>query len=389
MNYVQGVIMSYPYIDEKYIKLVGMYTNRFREVGNGTYNCRCIFCGDSAKSEYKARGYFYLNDNNNWRYKCHNCAINITVGAFIREASLQLYQEYRYEYFLETKPKNIRKKEEKKDIEYKSENIKLKLLSNKILSMIIPLCDLDEDNPGYKYIKDRNIPESRMERLYYIENLKEVASHIEEYDAEKIPEISGIAIPYFNDDGILTSFQLRNIDPTSNMRYLTYDLTPDANHIYNLENISCEEPVYVFEGAFDSMFCNNAVAASGASIFQKLSIIKEKNDNVVIVFDNDYKTNKEIRKLLTNIINKNYPVVLYDSSMDNFKDINEFVNKTKMNVDQVTSYLKKCTCTQLDAKFQLAQTSGKKRNDLWLNQTTKTKKSKTKIYSKDNSPFTI
>ena len=52
---------SFTYIDEKYIKLLSSYLDRFKDVGNNTYNCRCIYCGDSQKSLLKQTTFSIFN----------------------------------------------------------------------------------------------------------------------------------------------------------------------------------------------------------------------------------------------------------------------------------------------------------------------------------------
>lgn len=368
-------LTTFTFIDEKYIKQLGMYLDRFKDVGNNTYNCRCPYCGDSQKSLLKARGYFYVSSQGRWRYKCHNCAINVSLSNIINFLSPALYEEYRFEYFTENKSDDkviIKKnKNEAESFEnLKQVNVADLLLNSRILKELTPLSQLNEENPGYKYIVDRKIPKERMEKLYYVDNLKNVVRHISAYNIKTVPAIAGIIIPYFDKSGILQCFQVRNIDESSKMRYLTYDIIENYEHIYNLENINSEDNVYVFEGAFDSMFCRNAVAASGASIMQKLAKIKEINKKVVVVFDNDYKTNDVIYKLLTDIIDQGYSVVLYDIEMDGSKDINQYARNKNKTVDDITAYLHKCTYSDLNAKMFLASQKRKRGSIQWENELT-------------------
>lgn len=347
--------MTYAYIDEKFIRLMSPYLKRFRDVGNGTINCRCPVCGDSAKSEFKARGYFYQNDKNIWKYKCHNCAINLSISSFIKKVAPHLYEDYMFEAFGK-KDKKTKTKEETsiEDLAKLSEvNYSEVILSNKVLSSMTKISDLNDTDDGFKYLKERSIPIDRMNQLYYTDNLRNVVKHISTYDSSRVPEIKGIIIPYFK-DSVLTCFQVRNIDSNSKMRYLTYDLSEKALHVYNIENIKSGRNVYVFEGAFDSMFCYNGCAASGSSIFQKLSAIKQVNKEIVVVFDNDYKTNKDIKKLLVDVIEHGYSVVLFDSSMNGYKDINQYAKEHNKSRKDITEYLQKCTYSNLSAKMHLA-----------------------------------
>lgn len=366
---------TFTYIDEKYIKQLSSYVDRFKDVGNNTYNCRCPYCGDSQKSLLKARGYFYVSTNGRWRYKCHNCAINVSLSNIINYLSPALYEEYRFEYFTENNANDkVFVKKDKTQAEsfenLRQVNAMELILNSRIMKELTPLSQLNEENPGYKYIVDRKIPKDRMEKLYYVDNLKNVVRHIKTYNIDSVPAIAGVIIPYFDKSGILQCFQVRNIDSSSKMRYLTYDIVEDYDHIFNYENLNSVDPAYVFEGAFDSMFCHNACAASGASIMQKLAKIKEINKNVVIVFDNDYKTNKDINKLLNDVIDQGYSVVLYDVEMDGYKDINQYARDKNKTVEDITAYLQKCTYSDLNAKMFLASQKRKRGSIQWANEST-------------------
>lgn len=384
---------TYSYIDEKYIRQLSSYVDRFKDVGNGTYNSRCPYCGDSQKSLLKARGYFYISTNNRWRFKCHNCAINVSLSNILNFLSPSLYEEYRFEYFKENAPETKKvKNTDKQKVDIKEHTVidtAAVLLNNKILSHMTLLVDLPDDNPGVAYIKSRHIPEDRLCKLYYTDNLKSIVKLIPAYKDAKIMNMSGIIIPYF-DQGILQCFQIRNIDKSSKMRYLTYDITENASHIYNFENINTVDNVYVFEGAFDSMFCHNAVAASGASIMQKLSKIKEINKRVVIVFDNDYKTNKEIGELLMATIDSGYSIVLYNDEMNGYKDINQFAVGKNKSVEEITEYLQSCTYSDLNAKLFLASQKKNRGSMSWLGDSSeKSVKSRKIKVGHVSSAFTI
>ena len=378
--------MNFSYIDEKYIRQSSMYLNRFREVGNGTYNARCPYCGDSAKSELKARGYFYTTDNGVWRYKCHNCAVNVSIPSFLKFLAPSLYSEYTFEYFKERdgdKPKYKSKKKENV-LTHNRPKKQEEIISEKVLSSMASIRNLGDENLGVKYLKERKIPLDRMNQLYYTDNLKDVVQNISNYDIDRVPNIAGIILPYFNDDKILESFQIRNIDKNSNMRYLTYDVIESPSHIFNLHNINSIDQVYVFEGAFDSMFCDNGVAASGASIMQKLDQIKEVNENVTIVFDNDYKTNKDIFPLLVQVIDAGYSVVLFDDEMNGYKDINQFALNKNKTTKEITEYLLKCTKSGIDAKLVLASHKRTRGSIKWANEIISTPNEKRRKTNNDS-----
>lgn len=343
------------YIDEKYIKMMGMYVDRFADIGNDSYNCRCPICGDSQKSKTKARGFFYVSEKGNWRYKCHNCAINISFYEFVERVAPTMFTDYKFEIFNEKKDYNRRFKITSNPIN------KPKVQVKKFDLSVFNKVDMSTNNEFVSYLKGRKIPKDMAERLYYTDNLEPIAKKISGYEEKNIAINKGIIIPYYDMKGNFESFQIRNIDKTSEYRYLTYDITP-SKHIYNLSNISRSKRVFVFEGAFDSMFCNNAVCASGSSIFNKLSAIKEVNSDIAVVFDNDFKTNPTIYDLLIKVIASGYKVVIFDDLMRGYKDINEYAVGANKTVDEITQYLNSCTYDGLTAEIHIANIFKKMKN---------------------------
>jgi len=337
------------YIDERYIKMMGMYVERFTDIGNDSYNCRCPICGDSRKSRTKARGFFYKSENDNWRYKCHNCAVNMSFYQFIEQVAPQLFVEYKFEVFNEKKEYNKRFRVKDKI----SENQKVKTEIKKFDLKVFHKINMKEVNEFTSYLRDRKIPTHMAECLYYTDNLEPIVHSIAGYEDKEVYIKRGIIIPYYDTKGNFEAFQIRNIDKKSDVRYLTYDVNP-SDHIFNLADINPKQRVYVFEGAFDSMFCKNAVCASGSSIFNKLNRIKEVNSDVAVVFDNDFKTNTVIYDLLMKVIKNGYKVVIFDDRMRGYKDINEYVKGTNKTIDEVTSYLESCTYEGLTAELHIA-----------------------------------
>lgn len=294
----------------------------------------------------KARGFFYKSENGNWRYKCHNCAINISFYDFIEKVAPSLVDSYKFEVFSEKKSlTNMFRK--------KKEFIKQEKPKHKINTSTIKRIDMTVDNEFTQYLKGRGIPESACNKLFYTDNIEPFVHSIPAYADKEVYINKGIMIPYYNDKGKINAFQIRNISKSSNLRYLTYDLS-DATHIYNFNEIAPDKPVYVFEGAFDSMFCENGVAASGSSIFQKLKIIESINKDIVVVFDNDYKINPTIHDLLMQVIKHGYKVVLFDNRIKKYKDINDYALNENKDVAYITQYLKECTMDGMKAELYIA-----------------------------------
>ena len=63
-----------------------------QEVSNG-YRFRCPYCGDSQRSQSKARGYVVEKWGKTF-LKCHNCGLSKSFGQFLEDMNAELYAEY-------------------------------------------------------------------------------------------------------------------------------------------------------------------------------------------------------------------------------------------------------------------------------------------------------
>ena len=51
------------YIEQKYLLLASSQLSQFKKKNDYLYNFRCPYCGDSQRSQHKARGYVFKKDN--------------------------------------------------------------------------------------------------------------------------------------------------------------------------------------------------------------------------------------------------------------------------------------------------------------------------------------
>ena len=93
------------FIDSQYIDRVGVRLEKFKNQGR-TYNFRCPYCGDSQRYKSKARGYFFMR-NNDYVYKCHNCGISKSLSTFLKDHATDLYSEYLLEKYKKPKKKEV------------------------------------------------------------------------------------------------------------------------------------------------------------------------------------------------------------------------------------------------------------------------------------------
>ena len=65
---------------------------KIQEVPCG-YRFRCPYCGDSKKSQSKARGYVVEKWGRKF-FKCHNCGLSKPFDQFLKDLDADLYAEY-------------------------------------------------------------------------------------------------------------------------------------------------------------------------------------------------------------------------------------------------------------------------------------------------------
>ena len=65
---------------------------KIQEVSSG-YRFRCPYCGDSQKSQPKARGHVVEKWGKRF-FKCHNCGLSKSFDQFLKDMDAELYAEY-------------------------------------------------------------------------------------------------------------------------------------------------------------------------------------------------------------------------------------------------------------------------------------------------------
>ena len=151
------------YIDIKFARLVGGRLDKFKEKKSGLYNFRCPYCGDSQKHQNKARGYFFLKQND-IIFKCHNCGVGRTLSNFLKDHARDLYDEFVMERYKEGLTGKHRRTPN--PIIPKSKP-KFKTGSN-----LPSISSLNKEHPARKYLEQRRIPSDKLDRLYYADKFK-------------------------------------------------------------------------------------------------------------------------------------------------------------------------------------------------------------------------
>lgn len=300
------------WIEHKYIMQLSNRFEGFKQKSGQLYNIRCPFCGDSQKHKRRMRGYL-IEENNKFRFYCHNCHLNLQFDKFIKKLDNTLYGEYTkdilmnrntgYTTFTETKPKAV---------------------TNEFLFELMSITDLPEDHKAKQFIQKRKIPQTFWDDIYYCEEFKkwtnkQLPNKFEDltYDEPRI------IIPFFNRHKKYFGFQGRSLQKNASVRYITIILDESNPKIYGMNRVNLNGPYYVVEGPFDSMFVNNAIATAGGKISSELVKMGSELNNAIIVYDNEPR-NRDVVENIKKAIFSNYHVVIWPEGLRQ-KDINDMV----------------------------------------------------------------
>lgn len=338
------------YIDLKYSRLVSPYLKGWRETGNGVAQFRCPFCGDSKKSEVRTRGYFYTK-NDECNFRCHNCNAGMGLLKFLAEIAPTLAGQYIFERF--TAPRRAAKKEEEVDLRT---NVEERLtITSDILAACTKITDLDEEHHAYQYLIGRKIPRKHLNRLFYIEDVRELCRLVPGYKekAKTLPKKDCIVIPFFDEESTLMYVQCRFF--SEDFRYMTLEVEEHGKKLWGLNYIDWDKKVYVCEGPFDAMFLDNCIAVAGVSILSEVKYLQERTKaGLVLIFDKDYTTNYEVYSLLKKAVNLGLSVVLFDKHFEG-KDINAQVKDHGMSEQDLKNYIDRRTFRGLMANLELSK----------------------------------
>lgn len=238
----------------------------------------------------------------------------------------------------------------------------------------------DPDSEAFAYLTGRAIPRHNFSTLRW-GSVKELMALIPRY-ADRIPQHDRIAIfiPFIQDDTVFY-IQARSIDPADKMRYQTLEVQEGGVKVWGASRAlkHPDRPVYVFEGAFDAMFCPGACACAGADMNEVKQWLIDKGHcgEIRLVWDADWKSNREIMARVKKAVNNGASVVLLDEQLPG-KDLNEAVING-FKIEDIPSYLESRTFSGLSAELELSRVcpmnnkqigngkkqKNKKRSTLW------------------------
>ena len=292
---------------------------RFKKTGDFLYNFRCPYCGDSQKSQSKARGFVFRKESN-LIYKCHNCGVGASFNNMLKYVDPKLHKDYILERYKPNEPDvpDIGKFTQPKFMKGPSPLKSLKKISS-----------LKHDHPVKRFVDNRRIPSTLHFELFFAPKFYEWVNKVV---PNKFPSLKGdhprLVIPFFDENNKLFAFQGRAFG-NEIPKYITIILDPDKNKIYGLNRLDSTKQIQVTEGPIDSMFLDNCVAVAGAD-FSGLPV-----DNTTIIFDNE-RRNVEILKQIEKTIDLGYNVVLWPDDVKE-KDIHDMIlaGRTKEEVQSI------------------------------------------------------
>ena len=307
------------YIEQKYLMILSSQLQRFRKTGDFLWNFRCPYCGDSQKSQSKARGFVFRKESN-LIYKCHNCGVGASFNNMLKHVDPKLHKDYILERYKPNEPDvpDIGKFTQPKFMKGPSPLKSLKKISS-----------LKHDHPVKRFVDKRRIPNTLHFELFFAPKFYEWVNRIV---PNKFPSLKGdhprLVIPFFDENNKMFAFQGRAFG-NEIPKYITIILDPDKNKIYGLNRLDSTKQIQVTEGPIDSMFLDNCVAVAGAD-FSGLPV-----DNTTIIFDNE-RRNVEILKQIEKTIDLGYNVVLWPDDVKE-KDINDMIlaGRTKEEVQSI------------------------------------------------------
>ena len=295
------------FLDVKFIQLVSPRLTLFTRKKADLYNFRCPYCGDSQKRKNKARGYLF-KIKNNFTYKCHNCGVGRSLANFLKDQDIHLYEQYIMEKFKEGKTgKGTATPSPKFDFK-EPKFVKRDTNLEKISS-------LNNSHPARVYLEQRGIED--LDYFYYCPKFKEWTNKQKKTFDTLRQDSPRIIIPFKDKAGNLFGYQGRSLAPKAKIRYITIMLDEDQPKIFGLDRVNTDEPIYIVEGPFDSIFIKNSVAMAGSDA----DIRTFGWSNHIWIFDNEPR-NREIVARISKAISRGDQVVIWPKNIQQ-KDIND------------------------------------------------------------------
>jgi hypothetical protein len=327
------------WLDITYAKLVSGSLDQFKIQKPNPFvaNFRCVYCHDSQKNKFKARGYLF-EGTGSLVYSCRNCGKSTSFSSFLFDQNQILYSQYRMELLKnEAKPPILEATKPTPAVECANPLAGLKRVT-----------ELRQDHAALRYLQGRKIPEQYHSLFYYAPLFYEWVNGILPDKIASTREEQRLIIPFIDKGGHVFGCQGRALDK-SELRYLTVLFDPNKHKIFGLDRVDFSRRFYIFEGAFDSLFIDNSLAVAGADIdITKYTL----GNNFVDVLDNEPR-NREIVRRMEVLINQGHRVCIWPDWIAQ-KDVNDMVVKAGMPPEHIKNTIDSNSCQGLEAKLRLS-----------------------------------
>lgn len=296
--------------DDIFINNMKHYLVGFKK-SNNNYNFRCPFCGDSAKSKTKQRGWL-IDYKGSTFFKCFNCGLSYNFTKFLKLLNEELYRQY-----ILSKPN--RKQEERNEEEPRKHDSTC--ITKEVFNSNPFIQSCSKSNPGKQYLISRKLthPELFYYTLDYGSLLKSL--NLTDYQLEWSDHEPRLVLPHWDRNNELSFLQFRNMNPHDKIRYKTYRLKEDVQKIWGLDRIDFNKRILVVEGALDASLLDNCIAMSGSDVNLSESYINNYKDNLYFILDNE-PYNKQICDKYRKLCEQGYNVYIWPNT--NAKDINDY-----------------------------------------------------------------
>jgi hypothetical protein len=284
----------------------------------------CPVCNDSEKHLNKKRGTLYFNS---FRYRCFNCGCKTTLLGLLKRFNIDIDPEKKSDIidYVSEATQRIHFSEDEfitKDLDKLINLSDLeKYLNNDINSTVKSFKPITKGSKVWKYLTGR--------KIYDFDNLYEGVYYY-------TPDwFEPVLVNLNHSKGKILGIQTRNLRSEKNKRkYRIFSfselwdmLNPSVeldeierigynrlSYLYNILNVSWDEPITIFEGALDTKFFPNSIGCVGTNTDINFILNQEAD----IRFFYDYDTTG-IKKSLE-MIGKEYSVFLWERMFDFWSD---------------------------------------------------------------------
>ena len=329
------------YVDIKYLNLISHRLQRFKKKGDYLWNFRCPFCGDSKKSQSKARGFVFRKKNDLF-FKCHNCSMGTNLSNLIKTIDSKTHDDYILERYKEGTTATGRGGH----VENPKFDIPKPVFNQKgIFKNVKSFREIGKSHPAYRFIEDRKIP---IDNDIYLVN--QFYSWTNSLVPNKFPSLDGdhprMVIPFRDSNGDIFAYQGRAFGKEK-PKYITIILDETVPKIFGLDRVDPSRDIFVVEGPLDSLFINNCIAVAQSDL--RVPQYKTKS---VLIPDNEPR-NKQIVTQLERAIDDGYRVVVWPDYVRQ-KDINDMI-LSGMDAVEIMDIIHTNTVSGLSAKVALQE----------------------------------